>query len=78
MEKDNIIEIENTLLSGGASRDSIDEAIKALSDMEKRQETVTDEKKISTEEIKIKIMYETDWRKKAALSALLISKSLSE
>ncbi len=72
-----IIETENTLIAGGASQDSIDDTINVLMDMSKKQEVIEREKEFSTDEIKIKIMYETDWRKKAALSAMLISKSLN-
>ena len=70
------IEIENTLRAiDGVSSEAIDEIMNLFLDKEKVSlQPIT---KYETEdELRLKLLYEKDWRKKAALSAMIISKSL--
>jgi hypothetical protein len=78
MNKDSAqqIEMENTLRSiDGISTGAIDEIMNLFLNKEKvsLQPISKDE---TEDELRLKLLYEKDWRKKAALSAMIISKTL--
>jgi hypothetical protein len=70
-------QIEAANLLKGTSPELIDEIVAMIGEVEQNKTDPVSPKKEDTEmSIKLKILEETDWRKKAALSAMLISKSL--
>ena len=73
------IEVSNILRSvshEGVSPDQLDEIINMIGDAE-RESVASQKPKEDTEtSIRMRLLDEGDWRKRAALSALLISKSL--
>jgi hypothetical protein len=74
---DRQIEVANILRSSSGdqlSHEAIDEVISMVGDMEKRSVQVPDNQ--AEIDLRIKLLNETDWRKRAALSAMIISKSL--
>lgn len=78
MNKDSAqqIEIENTLRAiDGVSSEAIDEIMNLFLDKEKV--SLQPIPKYETEdELRLKLLYEKDWKRKAALSAMIISNSL--
>jgi len=70
---DTQLEIANALRSLDVPQSNIDEIISMLKDVKPREET---DDQLDDLDIRIKLLSETDWRKRAALSALLISRSL--
>ena len=60
----------------GVSTETLEEIVNMLGELEQGSTTPTPPKEDSELIIRMKLMEETDWRKKAALSAMLISKSL--
>jgi len=78
MNKDSAqqIEIENTLRAiDGVSSEAIDEIMNLFLDKEKvsLRPVIKHE---TEDELRLKLLYEKDWKKRAALSAMIISKSL--
>ena len=69
-------QIEAANLLKGESPELVDEILQMIGEAEHPRGDVIEASKYSELEIKLKILNETDWRKKAALSAMLISKSL--
>ena len=76
MEDGKIIEAENLLREHGVPQDAMDEILRMFSEKDVSLQPVNNND-LTEEEIKIRIMDEKDWRKKASLSAMLISKSLT-
>ena len=73
------IEAANLLRSSGndsISPDVIDEIVDVIGELEQRSDAASSVKEDTDTIIRMKLMDERDWRKRAALSALLISKSL--
>lgn len=73
------IEAANLLRSvsdKGVSSEVMDEIITMLGEAEQKSINATAPKEDSELIIKMKLLTETDWRKRASLSAMLISKSL--
>jgi len=71
------IEVAN-LLRAGTSPDVIDEVLTLMAAAKKSINTApTKDSDDSEMLLRVKILEEKDWRKRASLSALLISKSLS-
>ena len=60
----------------GVSQETIDEVINMLEDHRVESLELDNSKQNDENFIKLKMMEETDWRKKAILAAMLISKSL--
>ncbi len=71
-------QIEAANLLKDVSPDVVDEIMAMVGEAEKTKlnEKIGDTQEQTETAIKIQLLYETDWRKRAALSALLISKSL--
>jgi hypothetical protein len=74
----NSIEAQNILAGSGASQDAIEEVMNMFLDAEKRAQHPIFEAQVeeSDTSIRMRMMDEKDWRKRAALSAMLISNSL--
>ena len=70
------IQIEMLLEELNLPADKINEIVLGLSMIKGAPEEEAGANSISDEEIKFKMRDETDWRKKASLAALLISKNL--
>lgn len=67
----------NSIGIGGVNSEVFDEIINSIGDAEKKPMPVeTTEAKESDEVIRLKMLEETDWRKRASLAAMLISHSL--
>jgi hypothetical protein len=76
-DSDNKIELENALRSvEGINDEKIEEIMELFSS--KENVSLRPIEKKTEDEIKLKLLYETDWKKKAILSAMLISNSLKE
>lgn len=77
---DNQVQAENLLgasLSEGISQSTIDEIIAMLG--EENQIVITEDTQRNTEELlKMKMMDEPNWRKKAIFSAMIISNNLDK
>lgn len=73
---DNQIEVANLLK--GESPELVDEIMSIVGEAEKSKlrDGVGEKKEQTEAAIKLQLLYETDWRKKASLAAMLISKSL--
>jgi len=70
------IEAANLLQGNKVSSEIIDEIVNMIGEKEKINPSILKE---DTEAIiKLKLLNETDWRKRATLSALIISNSLKE
>jgi hypothetical protein len=69
------LEVANALKSLDVPQQNIDEIIDMITKKKERAEEPQPE---DDSLIRMKLMSETDWRKRAALSALLISKSLDK
>lgn len=75
---DKQIEADNLLRSigeGKMSSEIIDEIISMIGESENKN-TESPYKKENVDSIKLRLLDEPDWRKRAALAAILISKSL--
>jgi len=75
---DKQIEADNLLRSigeGKMSSEIIDEIISMIGESENKN-TESPYKKENVDSIKLRLLDESDWRKRAALAAILISKSL--
>jgi hypothetical protein len=73
------IEIENILNSvgdGKISTEKINEIIDLVGDT--KDETNQPQKEEAIESIKLRLLEESDWRKKVVLAAMIISKSLED
>lgn len=73
------IEAANILSSSakdGVSQEAIDEIVTMIGEAEQKSTDPSQQKEETELSIKFKLLHETDWRKRAALSAMLISKSL--
>jgi hypothetical protein len=77
---DKQLEIDSILrsaLKDDAPNDVIDSIMTIVGDAENKKESAEEIDKSETiDSIKLRLLDETDWRKKAALSAMIISKSL--
>ena len=74
---DNQTEAANLLRDTDAPQEAIDEIMNLFADAEKLSlRPVMESKDESVDAIKMKLLDEKDWRKRASLSAMLISKSL--
>ena len=69
-------QIEAANLLKGESPELVDEILTMVGEAEKKSAEPTVKREDTEIAIKWAILNETDWRKKAALSAMLISKSL--
>ena len=70
-------QIETANLLKGVSPETVDEVVALVGEAEKggaRAQEDT-ERRDTADVIKLKLLEETDWRKRAALSAMLISRS---
>jgi hypothetical protein len=76
MENERNIEIENILRESGTEASAIEKIMGLLIDQAEVSTTPATEHTLSEDEIKMQIMNEKDWRKKAQLSAMIISNSL--
>lgn len=76
MENERNIEIENILRESGTEASAIEKIMGLLIDQAEVSPTPATEHTLSEDEIKMQIMNEKDWRKKAQLSAMIISNSL--
>lgn len=76
MENERNIEIENILRESGTEASAIEKIMGLLIDQAEVSPTPRTEHTPSEDEIKMQIMNEKDWRKKAQLSAMIISNSL--
>jgi hypothetical protein len=77
MENENMIDIETLLREGGTGESYIDSIMNLYEDshaMTLNKPLVY--KRNSGDEIKMEMMNEADWRKKATMAAMIISKSL--
>ncbi|MFA5696637.1 MAG: hypothetical protein WC917_04340 [Bacilli bacterium] len=77
MEDERIIEIENMLVDSGADPSKIDD----IMDLFKEKDNISingisKDNEETEDSLKLKIMNEKDWRKRASMSAMIISKSL--
>lgn len=72
------IEAANLLNSNEIPAETIDQILTMMGEAEKRPNEPTANKEETETSIKLKLMDEKDWRKRAALSAMLISKSLED
>lgn len=77
---DRQIEVSNLLQAAageGITSELVDEIITMVGDAEQRTDYQSIEKEETESQIKIKLMNEPDWRKRASLAAMIISKNLS-
>ncbi len=73
MDPSKIDNLISYLEEAGVSQDEIEAMVETVKKRNGPEEEKVEE---NDDEIRIKIMEEPDWRKRAALAALLISKSL--
>lgn len=75
---DRQIEVANLLrsISTEGSEAEIEEILQMVAEGEKKED-VSEEKEIDTIGVKLKLLEEPDWRKRASLAALLISHSFN-
>lgn len=73
MEAANLLK---SVSSKGVPSDVLDEIVTMLGDAELKSNNAPAPKDESELTIRMKLLHETDWRKRASLSAMLISKSL--
>ena len=77
MENKKLVDIESTLNNSDLSDEATDEILRLFSEKNVSLQKMKKENNLTEEQLKIKILDEPDWRKRASLSAMLISKSLN-